>query len=99
MNDHSLFVYLFVIDRTQRELGDALKLIDQLPEVENWQIILPDAAALVSRLTTQQLNQKLRAIFPNQKYIVTLLERGKKAGWLAKTSWNFMNEPTSVFEE
>jgi hypothetical protein len=98
MSDEDLLSYLFVIDSTQLPLGDALKTIDQLHEVENWQTVLPDAAVLVSRLSIQKLDELIRSRFVGQRYLLTLLERGKKAGWLAKRSWTFMNEPTAVAE-
>ncbi len=98
MNDDDLLSYLFVIDSTQLPLSEALKTIDQLHEVENWQTVLPDAALLMSRLSIQKLDALIRSRFVGQRYLLTLLERGKKAGWLAKRSWEFMNEPVSTLE-
>lgn len=98
MNDQALFAYLFVIDSSQMPLGEALNKVDKLREVENWQTILPDAAVLVSRLGINDLHRLLKTKLLDQKYLLTLLDRGKKAGWLAKDSWTFMNKPTSVFE-
>jgi hypothetical protein len=98
MSDDDLLSYLFVIDSTQLPLSEALKTIDQLPEIENWQTVLPDAAVLVSRLSIQKLDELIRSRLAGQRYLLTLLERGKKAGWLAKRSWTFMNEPVSLLE-
>ena len=98
MRNDGLFAYLFVIDSTQLSLIEALKIVDRLPEIENWQTVLPDAAVLVSRLNVQQLHQLLKANLLEQRYLLTVLERGKKAGWLAKRSWTFMNDPVSVVD-
>lgn len=100
MSDNLLKSYLFVIDSSKMSLDDALNdVVDGLKEVVNWQVILPDAAVLVTELSVKDLNQILRTSLPDQKFILVLLERGKKEGWLAKSSWTFMNEPTSVTDE
>lgn len=98
MNDNKLSSFLFVIDSSQKGLSDALGIIDGISEIENWKVILPDAAVLVSRKNINELNELIKSKIPENKYIITLLERGKKAGWLAKSSWEFMNKPTSVFD-
>jgi hypothetical protein len=98
MSDGDLLAYLFVVDSSQISLSEALRAIDKLPEIENWQTVLPDAAILISRLNIQRLNEVLKLNFVDQRYLLTVLERGKKAGWLAKRSWKFMNDPTSVAE-
>jgi hypothetical protein len=98
MSENGLFAYLFVVDSTQLPLPEALKAVDRLAAVENWQTILPDAAVIVSRLSVEQLHELFKAQFVEQRYILTRLEKGKKAGWLAKRSWTFMNEPSSILD-
>ncbi len=97
MSDDGLFAYLLVVDSTQLSLSEVLKTVDKLPETENWQTILPDRAVLISRVNIQRLDELLKAHFVDLRYLLTILERGKKAGWLAKKSWEFMNHPESVF--
>ena len=96
MTENALNSYLFVIDSSTMSRDDAMDKINEIREVENWQKILPDAAVLISRLATKPLNDLLRESLGNQRYIVAKL--GSKNGWLAKNSWDFMNNPTSVFE-
>lgn len=90
--------YLFVIDSSQTSISNILSKIDEVTEIENWQMILPDAIVLVSNLTVQELNARIRDVVPKQRFIVTVLERGKKQGWLTRTAWNFINKPAAVDE-
>lgn len=98
MTDDRLKSYLFAIDSSTMSLDKALEAIDKIREIENWQIILPDVAVLVSRLDIDGLHEALKEGLPKQKFLITLLEQGKKQGWLAKASWAFMNNPTSVYK-
>lgn len=97
MNNDDLKPYLFVLDSTQMSRDDAIKVIDGIREIENWQKILPDATVLISRLSMNDLQKSLVAALPGQRYLLVPIERYKKTGWLAKSSWEFMNNPTSVF--
>jgi len=96
MNDNPLMSYLFVVDSSTMSRDDAIDKIDKIKEVENWQKILPDAAVLISRLTTKRLNDTIRDSLGEQRYLLTKLD--SKNGWLAKKSWDFMNNPKSVYE-
>lgn len=98
MSKPPLLSYLFVIDSSTMKLSEALDKINELREVENWHTVLPDAAILISRLSVSELQKLIIATIPSQKYILTLLERGNKSGWLAKSAWSAMNSPTSVFD-
>lgn len=95
-DEQSLIPYLFVVDSSTMSRTDALEIIDQLPEVVNWQTILPDAAVLISPLRASDLHRVLHDKFQSKKYIITLLESGKKAGWLNRSAWEFMNHPKSA---
>lgn len=99
MSNDMLKSYLFVIDSSTMSRDDAVKEIDKIKSIENWQKILPDAVVLVSKNELKELQNILREIFVDQRYIVILLESGNKNGWLAKSSWEFINIPKSVFDE
>jgi hypothetical protein len=99
MSERGLQSYLLVVDSTKISLTDAIQRIDDVQEVENWQKILPDAAILVSRLGVFELNEIIKnKLSGGARYILVTLESGKKQGWLAKSAWEFMNNPRSVFD-
>jgi hypothetical protein len=88
--------YLFVIDSSTMSRDDAMNIVDTLSEIVNWQKILPDAAVLVSSNSVNDLQKLLREKMPGQRFMLVGLERANKNGWLAKNSWDFMNNPKHV---
>lgn len=99
MSNVVLKSYLFVVDSTTMSLDSAINIVDKIDEVVNWEKVLPDAAVLVSKLDIISLQDILHSNLGTQRYLLTALEKGKKTGWLARDSWIFINNPTSVHED
>lgn len=96
MSNTPLSAYLFVIDSSTMSRDDAIEAIDDISAVVNWMKILPDAAVLITPDELKVLNAALRERLPRQRFLLTLLRRGEKNGWLAKDAWEFINQPKSV---
>ena len=94
-----LISYLLVVDSSQKTLQDWIEKIDLLPEIVNWQKILPDAAVLISRAEVRTVNTLLRDAMPNKRYLLVRTEMGAKQGWLAKSAWDFINKPQAVDDD
>ena len=88
--------YLLVADTTQGNLDELIAGLDRAPEFVNWYKFMPGAIALVSPLDVNEADARLRELFPRRRHLLVRLERGTKNGWLPRSAWQFMNEPSAA---
>ncbi len=88
--------YLLVFDQTQISRDTMTDVIDKIGDIENWYAFFENALCVGSRKDAWTLSQQIRAELPKQRFIITEVEAGKKAGWLPKTIWAFLNRPEPV---
>ncbi len=88
--------YLLVFDRSQISRDAMTALIDRISDIENWNAFFENAICVASKKSAQSLSQQIRAEIPEQRFIITEVEAGKKAGWLPRSIWAFLNRPAPV---
>ena len=88
--------YLLVFDRSQVSRDTMTDVIDRIRDIENWYAFFDNAICVASGNDARSLAQQIRAELPKQRFIITEIEAGKKAGWLPKAIWTFLNRPQPV---
>ena len=87
--------YLLVFDRSQIPRSIMADTIDR-SDIENWNAFFENAICFASKKDAHSLSQQIRAEIPEQRFIITEVEAGKKAGWLPRSIWAFLNRPAPV---
>lgn len=86
--------YLLVFDDTQVVRKVITGKLDKLPEVQNWLAFLNNMICLVSDQPARALSRLLREAFPELRFIVVEIDRGKKGGFLPRSVWEFIDDPS-----
>ena len=96
MADESLRSYLVVADTSQTNMSDFIDKIDAIDSIVNWQKILPDALVVVSGEPVNAVSAAIKGALESKRFLIVKLDAGGKNGWLAKSAWEFMNNPKRV---
>jgi hypothetical protein len=88
--------YLLVFDGSQVSRDTVIDVIDKIGDIENWFAFFNNAICIASEKDARSLAQQIRTELPKQRFIITEIQAGKKAGWLPKSIWTFLNRPEPV---
>lgn len=85
--------YLFVYDADCGTEEEVLAEIDQIPQIVNWQTMLPSSVTLISNDNLRLLTKRLSRRFNGGRFLVNELTNRLTDGLLTTEEWNFINNP------
>lgn len=88
--------YLLAFDPNATSRDTIVSCIDAVPEIHNWMLFFDNAACIVSDSSPRELASLIRERLPKAHFILTAMEPGTRAGWLRKSVWDFIRNPTMV---
>ena len=84
--------YLLVFDQSQAARHNVIDVIDHI-DIANWYAFFDHAFCVASERDARSLSSLIHAEMPKQRFILTEVEPGKKAGGLPKSIWTFFKAP------
>lgn len=91
--------HLLIFDGDSVTLKKVIKIVDDLPEVENGHVIFGNTMCLVSESGAKALAGKFNALPPAVRYLIAEVQPEKKGGRMQKTVLTLMNSPEPVERE
>ena len=88
--------YLLIFDGSQISRETMTGVIDRIKDIENWFAFFGNVYCLASKKDAHALSRRIRTELPEQRFILTEVEAGKKAGYLPKSIWTFLDRPVGV---
>ena len=85
--------YLLVFDGSQVSRETMTGVVDSIGDIENWYAFFGNVLCLASKKDVRFLSQQIREKLPEQRFIIAEVEAGRRAGWLPKSIWTFLNRP------
>ena len=70
-----------------------IDVVNCINGIVNWYAFFDNALRVASETDARSLSSLIRAQMPKQRFILTEVEPGKKAGWLPKSIWAFLKAP------
>jgi hypothetical protein len=89
MSDHT---YLLAVDAgcSPENFGKIQQYITASNDFSSWWNYLPMVFMLESALTADRIGEKLHALTPDVRFLVTEVNLGESQGWLPEASWKWI---------
>jgi hypothetical protein len=96
LSDQPLYCYAFLYNETFGSPDEVKSMLDKNKHVRNWHRYLPYCYFVVSELSADDLHETLKGdIKDRPKARILVLDTATdRQGWLPRTAWDLMNNPS-----
>ena len=91
--------HLLVFDQVRITLKEMIKIVDDMPEIENWHVVFDNTICIASEVGAKKLAGKFNAMLPELRYLVSEITPESKGGRMNKTVLDLLNAPGPVEAE
>ncbi len=91
--------HLLVFDGDRINLDKVIKIIDRMPEIENWHVVFDNTLCVASLVEAKRLASRLNDSLPGIRYLISEVQPEKKGGRMNSTIFELMNAPHPVERE
>ena len=91
--------HLLVFDGDRIDLKKVIKIVDAMPEIENWHVVFDNTLCVASSVEAKRLASRLNDSLPDIRYLISEVQPEKKGGRMNSTIFELLNAPHSVERE
>ena len=91
--------HLLIFDPDRTNLKQMVKIVDGMPEIENWHVVFENTICVASELGAKGLASKINVILPDIRYLISEVRPEDKGGRMNRTILNLINSPGPVEPE
>ena len=91
--------HLLVFDGDRIDLKKVIKVVDEMPDIENWHVVFDNTLCVASSVEAKRLASRLNDSFPAVRYLISEIQPEKKGGRMNSTSFELMNAPSPAERE